>query len=224
MYLKNGFIKPSPTTDLPVFFLDGLRSIDKDLCVFFHPFDVIYDDVMNYYTGSLEDPRFNIHRAGSHLGDINIFGWILETKKGIPKSDNTYHIWRYSSAACGYNHILKIEDRNNIPYLQLILKRLLKQARFSDKYGSRRWGRVLEEEREEQRQDEQKSKADLFSDVQKENRWLLSKAAENLASGKIQPTSPTKEIITSYPGQKNRTKIVRPITDEEGGLVVPDDM
>ena len=45
---------------------------------------------------------------------------------------------------------------------------------------------------------------------------------ENFDRGVVAPTNPEKETIVSYGGQTNRSKIVRPLDDEEGGLIVPE--
>jgi hypothetical protein len=80
-------------------------------------------------------------------------------------------------------------------------------------------------QREEQERYEMAKQAaadDLFNEVQKENAWLVSKAMDNFAAGRTAPVSPQKDIITSFGGQKNKSRIVRPATDTEGGLILPD--
>ena len=64
---------------------------------------------------------------------------------------------------------------------------------------------------------------DLMNEIGKANSGMFGRAAENMARGLTAPTAPTKEIITSFSGQTNHSKIVRPITDREGGLILPED-
>jgi hypothetical protein len=68
----------------------------------------------------------------------------------------------------------------------------------------------------------QDAKDQQFRDIQGENKAMTRKAMENLAMGITRPTNPTKDIIASYKGQTNFTKITRPITDTEGGLITGD--
>jgi hypothetical protein len=63
---------------------------------------------------------------------------------------------------------------------------------------------------------------ELNNAVMEENRWLLTRAMDNMASGRINATNPTKDIITSFSGQGNKSRIVRPLTDTEGGLILPE--
>jgi hypothetical protein len=77
----------------------------------------------------------------------------------------------------------------------------------------------MQEEQEEQLQKKQAKSQDLWKEVNKANSKLMKSAAENFASGVTAPTNPEREIIASFRGQSNKTKIVRPLTDKEGGLI-----
>ena len=54
-----------------------------------------------------------------------------------------------------------------------------------------------------------------ISDV---NRPLLREAMENFDRGHTKPTNPTKDHIMSYPKQEKRSRIIRPLQDEDVGL------
>ena len=58
--------------------------------------------------------------------------------------------------------------------------------------------------------------------ISKQDMVTFRKAMENFEHGITAPTNPMKESIISYAGQKNRSRIIRPLDDEEGGLVLPD--
>jgi hypothetical protein len=81
----------------------------------------------------------------------------------------------------------------------------------------------MDEEAEEIQEKKQSDAEYLNQAVQEENAWLLRRAMDNFDRGVTKPTNPEKEQIISYPGQSHRSRVSRPITDEEGGLVVPGD-
>lgn len=203
-----------PGLDLSCEFIDNIRSIDKRIYPIFHPYEVLYEDFMNQYTGKIDDPRYCI---GSPDGiEEEIWGWPLKTNKNIYKEDGHIHLWRLSDI--GWSHIVRLESKDPA-YLQTVVNRLYIQANYRDKYGDLAWNqKVREDEAEEKAKRAQKEEAQ-FSDIQKENKWLLRKAMDNFERGITQATNPTKEIITSFRGQTNHTKIIRPITDKEGGLI-----
>ena len=202
--------------DLPSWFEDGLKSIDSKLEIIYHPYRVMWDDIINEYSGSIEDPRYTIHQE---FGEEN-WGWVLTNGDGSPIPENSWHIWRRCDPQ-GWAQVIQIEDEHGF-YLHLVLKRLNLQARFTDKYGHRAWSRRLDDEHTGEAAIQQKDKEYLFQAFQEENTWLLRKAKENFHRGKVAPTNPTRESVISYPGQINRTKTVRPLEDREGGLVIPE--
>lgn len=198
--------------DLPSWFFDGLQSIDSKLFLVWHPYKILWDDVMNVYTGALDDPRFNIHQE---YGE-EIWGWVLKANDGAPLREGKWHVWRLSDPY-GWCHVLPIDCKEE-SWLSLVLRRLNFQGRFRDKYGDIKWNRRTREDQERLQEEKQKDQTELFSLVQDENRWLMKKAMDNFDHNIVKPTNPVREIITSYRGQGNKTKIVRPLTDEEGGL------
>ena len=206
----------TPGLDLPSWFDDGLKGIDNKLCLIYHPYRVMWDDMMNEYVGEIEDPRYTIHQE---FGQEN-WGWVLTDGQGYPIPDHSWHIWRRCDPH-GWAHIIQIEDKHG-HYLHLILKRLYLQAKFTDRYGHRAWGRQVDDEHSKEAEVQQKDKESLFNAFQEENKWLLNRAKENFERGRIAPTNPTHESIVSYPGQVNRSRIVRPLDDREGGLVIPE--
>ena len=202
---------------LPRWFYDNIKAIDKDLYFVWHPYRLIYDDLMNQYLGSPDDGRFCIHEEFGQ----EIWGWILkQVGNDDPAPEEKWHLWR-ECWPYGWVHVTCIESEQE-EYLKLIGKRLWMQARISDTYGRAEWNRMNEAEKQEFNLSKQKAADQLFADVQDENKWLTKKAMENFDRGDTDPTNPMKESIVSYPGQIKRSKIVRPITDTEGGLVIPD--
>jgi len=218
---------------LPSTFLDQIHAIDKDIYPIWHEYRVIYDDFMNAYSGSIDDPRFFI---GEHPGfeGQEVWGYPLMDLKNRPIYAGAWHLWRLSRNAGAWNHLIKL-DSNPLPengqkqdlpchnpnpdYLQTVVNRLYTQATYRDKYGDLAWNQKLREDEAEQKAKKARKEEEQFSDVQKENKWLLRKAMDNFERGIVEATNPTKEIITSFSGQTNRTKIIRPITDREGGLI-----
>lgn len=219
---------------LPSTFLDQIKSIDKDIYPIWHPFRVIWDDFMNSYYGSPDDPRFTIGEFSGFEGQ-EIWGFPLKGIKDTPIDAGAWHLWRFSRPAGAWNHLIKL-DSNPVPetgekqdlpcphpdpdYLQQVVNRLYIQASYRDQYGDLAWNKKLREDEQEEKIKAQKKQQEEFSDVQKANKGLLKTAMENMERGIVNPTNPVKEIITSYSGQKNHTKIVRPITDKEGGIII----
>jgi len=206
----------TPGLDLPSWFHDSLKLIDKNLYIVYHPHRLMWDSIINQTTGELEDPRFCIH----HEHGEEQWGFVLTDANGSPIPENAWHIWRLC-VPHGWAHVVKIEDHHG-KYLRLLVNRLHLQASYSDKYGASQYNRLLDQQTQEERKKEQDDKHDLFNATNEENDWLLKRAMENFESGHVAPTNPTTESIISYPGQINRSKIVRPMTDEEGGLYIPD--
>jgi hypothetical protein len=143
----------------------------------------------------------------------------MRNSDGSPRVDESWHVWRHCWPY-GWAHVVKVESKEP-EYLALLTRRLYLQANVQEKYGDKEYRKRLEEANEEEQEKEQKKTQELFDAVQDENAWLLKAAMENFASGKVAPTNPTKDSIISYPGQENRSRIVRPLEDEEGGLIIP---
>lgn len=209
----------TPGLDLPSWFFYELRGIDRNFYFVFHPYKVMWDNIINQWEGPIEDPRFTIHYEYGHLN----FGFVLKDRLGGPQADNTWHLWRWCYDAGGVAHILKIEDKDP-QYLRLVLRRIALQARITDRYGFRAWGRKLGDEQDEANERMMKDRDALFQAVQEENSWLTKRAMENFGRGMTAPTRPTKDIIMSGKGITNKTKIQREITDKEGGLYVPENL
>jgi hypothetical protein len=203
--------------DLPAEFIHELQGIDEHFYPVWHPHQMLWDSIINEYSGNLEDPRFEIHYKHSELN----FGFVLTDGSGAPLPDGEWHIWRLCRPH-GWAHIIKVESKER-SYCNLLAKRLWLQAQYNDRYGHTGYSRMLEEMQLADRQKAQDDKQDLMNEIQKTNSSMLNRVAQNFESGRTKPTNPTKEIITSYPGQTNKSKIIRPLDDKEGGLILPDE-
>jgi len=203
-----------PGVDLPSWFFFNLKGIDKDFYLIWHPYRVLYDNIINEYEGLLEDPRYTINKK---FGETN-FGFVLTDNIGRPLSDCSWHLWRYCDPF-GFAHIIKIEDHHDY-YLKLVQKRLYLQAKFTDRYGARAWAHKLDEDQTKEQNNQQKDREYMFKSFQEENNWLMKRAMDEFGRGNIKPTNPKYESIISYSGQRNRSRIIRPLTDKEGGLVI----
>ena len=204
----------APGLDLPSWFYYGLKAVDNDFHLVYHPYEVMWETIINQYEGELEDPRLTIHRQ---FGEM-VFGHVFTHGiTGVPTPDHSWHIWRYCDPH-GWAHILKIESGHG-HYLKLALNRIYLQGRFTDRYGARAWTHKLGDDEDARTVKMQDDKEEIFQAVNDENSWLLDKAADNFSRGFTQPTNPQKEMIFSTPGVMKRTKTSRPLSDEEGGLV-----
>ncbi len=201
-----------PGKDLPSWFMDDLKSIDEKLYIVFHPFAMIWDDLMNQYEGELEDPRFSIHRE---YGE-EVWGFVTTNGCGEPTPECAWHVWRLAEPH-GWAHIVRIESKDG-EYLKLMINRLHTQAQFRDRYGDIAWNRNTRSETEEAQVRAQDVHQEMFEAVQEENAWLTRAARDNMSRGVTAPTNPQKETIISYAGQKNRSRLVRPLRDEDVGL------
>lgn len=202
-----------PGIDLPSWFQDELKAIDSKLYIVWHPFRVMWDDLMNQYEGLLEDPRFCIHQEH---GEEN-WGFVLTDGKGVPLPEFSWHVWRLCEPY-GWAHVVKIEDKSS-EYLSLLTRRLHIQTTFRDTYGDVAWNKNTREEQEEAQIKAQDAHQEMFDAVQDENKWLMRNAMENMERGVTEPTNPTVSQIISYPGQKNRGTMERPLEDEDVGLI-----
>ncbi|GAG01661.1 unnamed protein product, partial [marine sediment metagenome] len=199
-------------TDVPQEFVDNLKQIDRHLYLVWHKYRTLWDTIINDYAGPTEDPRYEINREWEGLN----FGFVLTNGDGAPILEEAIHIWRHCPDV-GWAHIMKLEAREP-DYLRLVIEKLHLQAKWTDKYGFISYNRLMTE-LDEAKQEIAKNDAEhMFESVQKENEWLTRKAAENFARGKVKPTNPMKEIITNITPKK----IIRPLTDTEAGLIVPD--
>ena len=116
--------------------------------------------------------------------------------------------------------MIAVESREE-QYLRLLVKRLHLQATYNDKYGNRGYQKMMEEMDIEQREKAADEKADLLNEVNKANSNMMNRAMENMRSGRTAPTNPVKETIMSGAGLNNKSRMVRPLEDREGGLVLP---
>jgi len=205
-----------PGLHLPSDFIQSIKGIDENLHFVFHHYRVQYDDLMNCYYGSLEDPRWTIHAEHG----VETWGWIMTMPDGSPIPDMTWHLWQLKKD-WGWSHVANIPSIADYS-LNTIVNRLGKEKLFKAKHGSLAWNHHLRKEKEDRDAQEQDAKDQRFRDIQGENKWLTRKAMENLERGITAPSRPEKDVISSYVGQKNFTKITRPITDEEGGLITGD--
>jgi hypothetical protein len=204
--------------DLPEWFYSDIKSIDPKLHFVWTQWKTIYDNVMNQYYGMFDDARLTIHEEDGH----EVWGYPLKNAKDdAPLSEEKWHIWRLCDPY-GWCHITSVEAKDP-HYLLLLAKRLYTQAVVSDKYGQKEYAKMTLKQQHEERLRKQQEADGLYNDVQNENKWLTNKAMESMLSGKVAPTRPTKDVIASYSGQGKRSKITRPITDREGGLILPDE-
>jgi len=201
-----------PGIDLPGWFYHEIKGIDNQLEFIWHKFRTLYDDIMNTYSGSFEDSRYYIH---NELGQ-ELWGFPLISNRGTPLLECAWHIWRRGWPH-GYSHVVKIESLES-RYLNVLLSRLHLQANAS---SARDYQKQKANEEEAKRLKEQKDIQEYKRDIDSENSSFFKKALENAQRGIINPTNPTKDSIISYSNQKNRSRIVRPLEDEEGGLIVP---
>jgi hypothetical protein len=206
-----------PGIDLPCWFLDGIKAVDTNLYFVWHPYRVLYEGtVMNQYSGTVEDSRYTI---GSHGGE-EVWGYILTDGDKRPILEETWHCWRLCDD--GWAHVFEVGHPKNLGYLKKLLNRLHLQARITEKYGYMAYAKYTRDEREKQEEILVQEEDQLWHDTNKENKWLMNNVMENFKSGKTAPTRPQKDVIASYKGQVKRSKITRDITDEEGGLILPE--
>lgn len=204
--------------DLPASFYEEIKGIDPNLYFVFHRWSVQYDDLQNQYYGSLEDPRWMIHAAH---GSNEVWGWIMTDNKGAPLIDGTWHIWQLKKDY-GWSHVANIPEVTE-HVLNTLVNRLGREKLYKAKFGHLAWNHKMRKDKEDAIAREQDAKDNRFQDIQRENRSLTRKAMENYERGVFAPTNPTKDVITSYAGQTNRSRIVRGITEKEGGLVTGDE-
>lgn len=201
--------------DIPAKFFNDLKAMDPNLYLVYHPIRVLpTGPVINNYTGSSEDYRVPIHESHGFV----CWGYPLTTNKGAPIPDNRWHVYRLCPQ--GWAHVITLDSKDHL-YLKKVIESIYVQVQM-EKVGRKAYSAYIQAQ--DQAAEEKKFNKALneFKDVQDENKWLMRKALENYQQGITRPTNPTKDIITSYRGQKNRSRIVRPLTDTEGGLILPD--
>lgn len=204
--------------DLPASFIYDIRALDSNIYPIYHKYRLLWDDLINCYQGSLDDPRYVISRE---YGELN-FGYVLSNGRGVPTLEDRWHLWRWCEPARGWAHIINI-DSKEVGYLNLLVKRLWLQARYNDRYGFRGYSKFLQELEEEVKEKRLQERQDLMNDIAKVNSSMLSRAKDNFERGHTKPTNPQKQQIISYPGQQNRGTLTRPLKDREGGLILPDE-
>ena len=200
-----------PGDDLPEGFHYHLKALDPDLYCVWHPYKCLFDDVMNIYYGRLEDPRYQIHESFGQ----EVWGWVMTDNTGSPLYDEKWHVWR--AHQYGYSHIIGIESKEP-QYLDKVLESIWEQ-KLVEKYGRKAVIRMKEAKAEAAMEKKAQQKAQAFEDLQKENKSMFRKVMENFDRGYVKPTGQTVDVITSYGGQGNRSRITRPSTDEDGGIV-----
>ena len=205
--------------DIPADFYQTIKGIDENLFFVFSPYRAQYDDLINCYYGSLEDPRWVIGDAQGF--GLETWGWVMTMPNGAPIIDPQWHLWQLKRD-CGWSHVANIPSTDP-EYLNTIVSRLGREKLFKAEFGALAWNKQMRKEEEDRQARAQDAKDQKFQDIQRENRWLTRKAMENLERGITRPTRPEKEIIMSGAGISNRSKIVRPITDAEGGLITGDE-
>jgi hypothetical protein len=209
-------------TDLPSQFIDDLRSIDKDFFPIFHPYRVLWDDMVNEYTGKLNDPRYPIAENSFLAGEL-VMGHVLSNGQGVPTPDGTWHIWRWCEPARSWAHIINVDCRDRL-YLNLLVERIWLQAQYNDRFGHKGYQRMMEQADLAKREKLQNDKADLMGEIHKANSGMLNRAMRNYEHGRVEATRPTKDIIMSGGGLSKRSKITREISDREGGIILPPGM
>ena len=197
--------------DLPAKFHYELKALDPDLYCVWHPFKTLYDDVMNAYYGSLDDPRYQIAESFGQ----EVWGYVTTNGEGDPLYDENWHIWRCGSV--GWSHICNIASKEP-KHLNKVLESIWEQ-KLVERYGRKAILRIKEAKQEAEMEKETARRANAFKDLQKENKGMMNQVVENFSRGHIAPTGQTVETITSYAGQGNRSRLSRPSTDEDGGLV-----
>ena len=197
--------------DLPAGWHYHLKALDPDLYCVWHPYRCLFEDVINNYYGSLDDPRYEIKEAFGQ----EVWGWPMTDNMGSPIPDKSWHVWRKHQY--GYSHIIKIESKEP-KYLDKVLESIWEQ-KLVERYGRKVVMRMKEAKAEAEAEKKAQQQAQAFDDLQKENKSAFKKVMENFERGITAQTGQTVDVITSYSGQTNRSRITRPSTDEDGGIV-----
>ena len=200
--------------DFPAQFLCDLRGIDPDFYLIWHPYQTLWDMVINEGMGTEESPRYQIHEQYSQL----CFGYVMRNRTNSgPAPDNTWHLWRLARPH-GWCHVMRLQDPKNADYMTLVANVLHKQKQLLDRLGPKGIVQTEAIANEQAREKAMAEKDEMYKLWQLENRWLLRKAMDNMARGVLNSPEPTRDVIMSGPGLSHRSKIVRPITEREGGI------
>jgi hypothetical protein len=173
---------------------------------------MIWDDMMNQYSGELEDPRFTIHQEHGE----ECWGFVTTYGDGAPIPEGAWHVWRLCEPY-GWAHVVRVESKDG-EYLQVMVDRLHTQAKFRERYGDIAWNRQIDTEQTLAQEARQDAHQEGFEAAQEENAWLTRNARDNFARGITAPSNPQKETIISYAGQKHRSRLSRPLEDADVGL------
>lgn len=206
--------------DLPAQFLHDLRSLDDQLYVIWHPYRILWDDMVNDYQGEIIDPRYHIGVNSARCGEL-VMGHVLTNGQDVPTPDGNWHVWRWCEPASAWAHVIAIESKDPM-YQRLLVKRLWLQAMYNDKFGAKGYQKLMEQADLDEREKLQNEKSDLMNEISKANSGMMSKVRDNFEHGRTEATRPMKETIVSAPGLSNKSKMVRPATDREGGMVLPE--
>lgn len=206
--------------DLPAQFMYDLRGIDDNFYPIFHPYRILWDDMVNEYVGELADPRYSITENSYRLGEL-VMGHVLSNGKGEPTPDGHWHIWRWCEPARAWAHIINIDCKDPL-YLNLLVKRIYLQAIYNDRYGHRGYQKLLEQAEIDKREAMQSERQTMMDEISKTNSAMMARVRDNFERGITAPTRPTKETIMSGGGLTSAKKLVRPLDDREGGLILPD--
>lgn len=203
-----------PGLDFPSWFLDGIKGLDEKLYLVWHPYRVLWDNMMNQYHGELENPRFIIGRD-YRFGEQEIWGYVLTNNKGNPIPENKWHLWRHCPPH-GWAHVAPIDEHTPV-YLRFCLDKLNTYCEIQNKHGDLGLAQFIRFEQEELQKSKRRETETQMMDKISYNKNIFRRAYENYMNGIVDRPDPEKEVITSYASQKNKAKIVRKVTDEEGG-------
>jgi len=194
--------------DFPSDFYDNLKAIDENFYLVWHRFMVNYEGiVMNDYSGPADNPR---HAVCEFAGEL-CFGTPWPPRNPAP--DNRWHLWRLNPYA-GWVHVYVIESTEP-DYLSKLTESLYVQDKITSKYGHKAYRQHREEIREALAEKDRELEGEKMTAWQTSNKEMLDKAKDNLTRGKVDPTNPIKETISSFPGQTHRSTLKRPLEDED---------
>lgn len=202
--------------DLPASFISELRGLDEHLYPVFHQHQLLWDNIINNYSGQIEDSRYTIE---SKYGELN-FGFVLTDGTGRPRDDGHWHIWRLCRGY-GWAHVVKLESSYDQIYLNLVVKQLYLQDQYNRKFRGRGYSKMLEDMDVQRRHKMIEDQRGLQNDIMKTNKSIMGRVMDNFSRKITAPTRPKKDIIVSGAGISKRSKITREITDREGGLILP---
>lgn len=205
--------------DLPAQFVYDLKALDENLWPVYHPYKLMWDNFVNEYTGALADPRYATFEQSSKVGEL-VLGHVLTDGQGNPLPDGTWHVWRWCEPAASWAHIINIDSTDPL-YLNLLMRRLFLADQYNQRYGHRGYQKMLEQADAKTRQKAADERKDLMAEIHKANAGMMRRVVENFERGVMNKPAPEKEIIVGGAGISKRSKIVRPATDREGGLILP---